>query len=73
MTIAFQARIEHGVIAVPEEYKQALTDGNWVRVIVLHQSQSTSRTRPDIIDQLTNNPIKVDRFLTRDEIHNPRL
>jgi len=73
ITVEFQARVENGVIVVPEQYKQSLMDGNLVKVIVLQQTQNISRARPDIIDQLTEHPIKVDGFFTRNEIHDRNL
>lgn len=35
MPVEFQAKVENGTIAVPEEYRQQLGDGASVRVIVL--------------------------------------
>ena len=35
MPVEFQAKVENGTIAVPEEYRQQLGDGDSVRVIVL--------------------------------------
>ncbi|MBW4692327.1 MAG: hypothetical protein KME27_11230 [Lyngbya sp. HA4199-MV5] len=70
--VEFQARVENGIIVVPDEYKQSLADVNTVKVIVLKQAQKQV-PRPDIMDELAQNPVKVDRFLTRDEIHDRSL
>ncbi|MGI2903598.1 hypothetical protein [Tolypothrix sp. VBCCA 56010] len=66
--IEFQAKIQNGLIQIPEEYKQELGEGDDVKVIVLVTKKS-SRQR-DIIDELTENPIQVDDVLNREEIYN---
>lgn len=67
-TVEFQAKVEKGVIVVPDEYKQELAEVNTVKVTVLKQPKK-QYSRPDIFDELAANPIKVDRFFTRGEIH----
>jgi hypothetical protein len=67
-TVEFQAKVENGVIVVPDEYKQEIVGANTVKVIVEKPSVK-SVERPDIMDELAKKPIKVDRFLTRDESH----
>jgi hypothetical protein len=69
--VEFQARVENGVITIPDQYKQDFANGNIVKVIVL--KQTTHYEGSDIIDQLTENPIKVEGFLTRDETHTRTL
>jgi hypothetical protein len=66
--IEFQAKIQNGLIQIPEEYKQELGEGDDIKVIVLIKKKS-SRQR-DIIDELTENPIQVDGVLSREEIYN---
>ncbi len=66
--VEFQARVENGAIVVPDEYQKALVEAGLVTVIVLKPSQKKP-SRPDIMDDLTKNPIKVDRFLTRTELY----
>jgi hypothetical protein len=68
--VEFQAKVENGIIVVPETYKQSLVDGDIVKVIVLNPSRTV--VRPDLIDQLTDSPVAVDRFLSRDEAHDRR-
>lgn len=70
--VEFQARVENGVIVVPDEYKQSLIGANTVKITVLKQDQRQA-SRPDIMDELVQNPVKVDRFLTRDEMHDRNL
>jgi len=70
--VEFQAAVENGVIVVPEEYKQSLAEANTVRITVLKKVQRQA-SRPDIMDELAQNPVKVDRFLTRDEVHDRYL
>ena len=67
-TIEFQATVENGVIIIPEQYRQELVTANTVKVVVEKQA---AQSRPDLMDELIQNPIKVDRFLTRDESHDP--
>ncbi len=71
-SVEFQATVENGVIVIPEEYKQSLADANTVKITVLKQAQRQA-SRPDIMDELAQNPVKVDRFLTRDEVHDRSL
>ena len=67
MTIVeFQATIENGTIIVPAEYQQALAEASSVKVTLQKQPQTQVL---DLLAQLAQNPIQVDRFLTRDEAH----
>ena len=66
--VEFQAKIQNGLIQIPDEYKQELSEGEDIKVIVLVRKK-VSRKR-DIIDKLTNNPVQVDGFLSREEIYN---
>ena len=64
--IEFQTNIKDGSIEIPEQYKGQFKGS--VRVIVLAQpEQQTS----NLIDQLLENPIRLDNFqpLTRQEIY----
>jgi hypothetical protein len=72
ITVEFQARVENGVIVVPEEYRQDLADASTVKVVVSKRTQKSS-THPDLIDYLTENPIPVQGFLTRNEAHDRNL
>lgn len=66
--VEFQAFVKNGMIEVPREYRQRLSQR--VRVIVLaeedHKMQSST-----LIDDLLLNPIKIEDFtpLTREEAH----
>ncbi len=68
-SVEFKAKIKQGIIEIPEEYKQELTEENEVTVIVLKHPKRISQT--GMIAELTQNPISVPgiRKLTRDEIH----
>ena len=68
-SVEFKAKIKQGIIEIPEEYQQELTEENEVTVIVLKQPKRISQT--GMIAELTQNPISVRgiRKLTRDEIH----
>jgi hypothetical protein len=71
-TIEFKAKIKQGMIEIPQEYQQHLNEENEVQVIVIKQAKiATTQVQKtkDIIDYLTENPIKVDGFLSREEIH----
>jgi predicted RecA/RadA family phage recombinase len=70
--IEFKAKIKQGVIEIPKEYQQQLNEGNEVQVIVTKQVTNTTsqaQKAKDIIDDLTENPIKINGFLSRDEIY----
>lgn len=69
-TVEFQARVENGVIIVPEEYKQELSDGAVVNVVVSKQpAKKISDT--GILAELAQKPVQVKgiRSITRDEMH----
>lgn len=66
--VEFQAKIQNGLIQIPEEYKQELGEGDDIKVIVLVKKKSSRLI--DIIDELTENPIQVDGVLCREEIYN---
>ncbi|MBX9253368.1 hypothetical protein H1Q63_05220 [Desmonostoc muscorum CCALA 125] len=66
--VEFQAKIKNSSIQIPDQYKQELGEGDDIKVIVLVKKKS-SRKR-DIIDELTENPVLVDGFISREEIYN---
>ena len=71
-TIEFKAKIKQGIIEIPKEYQQQLSEGNEVQVIVTKQVTNITSQTPktkDIIDDLTENPIEINGFLSRDEIY----
>jgi hypothetical protein len=67
--VEFKAKIQQGIIEIPEEYQQDLRESQEVTVIILKQPKRISQT--GIIAELTQNPISVSgvRKLTKDEIH----
>jgi hypothetical protein len=66
--VEFQAKIQNGLIQIPDEYKQELGEGDDIKVIVLLKKKSSQKQ--DIIDELTENPIQVNGVLSREEIYN---
>ena len=66
--VEFQAKIQNGLIQIPEEYKQELSEGDDIKVIVLIKKKLSGQR--DIIDELTENPVQVDSVLSREEIYN---
>ncbi len=66
--VEFQAKIQNGLIQIPDEYKQELGEGDDIKVIVLLNKKSSQKQ--DIIDELTENPIQVNGVLSREEIYN---
>ena len=71
-TIEFKAKIKQGIIEIPKEYQQQLSEGNEVQVIVTQQvTNITSHVQKtkDIIDDLTEHPIEINGFFSRDEIY----
>ncbi|PHM07824.1 hypothetical protein [Nostoc sp. 'Peltigera malacea cyanobiont' DB3992] len=66
--VEFQAKIQNGLIQIPDEYKQELGEGDDIKVIVLVTKQSSKKR--DIIDELTENPVQVDGVFSREEIYN---
>lgn len=70
--VEFEAKIKNGIIEIPEEYQQDLVEESEVQVIVIKQVKiaiSQAQKAKDIIDDLTEKPIKVNRFLSRKEIY----
>jgi hypothetical protein len=74
MTIEFQTRFENGVIVVPEEYKQDLSEGSSVKVTVVKQPKKRI-SETEILAELMRNPIPVPgvRSITREEMHDRNL
>ncbi|MEH2001746.1 MAG: hypothetical protein V7L00_23935 [Nostoc sp.] len=66
--VEFQAKIQNGLIQIPDEYKQELREGDDIKVIVLVKKKYSKKR--DIIDELTENPVQVDGLLSREEIYN---
>jgi hypothetical protein len=65
--VEFQAKIQNGLIQIPDEYKQELAEGDDIKVIVLVKKKSFPKK--DIIDELTENPVQVNGLLSREEIY----
>jgi hypothetical protein len=74
MIVEFQARVENGVIVVPEEYKQDLSEGSSVKVTVVKQPKKRI-SETEILAELMRNPILVPgvRSITREEMHDRNL
>ncbi|MBD2560949.1 MULTISPECIES: hypothetical protein [Nostoc] len=66
--VEFQAKIQNGIIQIPDEYKQELGEGDDIKVIVLVTKKSSKKR--DIIDELTENPVQVNGVFSREEIYN---
>ncbi|QIR41931.1 hypothetical protein HCG51_35230 (plasmid) [Tolypothrix sp. PCC 7910] len=66
--VEFQAKIQNGFIQIPDEYKQELGEAEDIQVIVLVKKKISPKK--DIIDELTENPVKVNGVLSREEIYN---
>lgn len=65
--LEFQAKIHNGLIQIPDEYKQELSEGDDIKVIVLVKKKFLRKK--DIIDELTENPVQVNGVLSREEIY----
>ncbi|MBH8566349.1 hypothetical protein I8748_30060 [Nostoc sp. CENA67] len=65
--LEFQAKIQNGLIQIPDEYKQELSEGDDIKVIVLVKKKLLRKK--DIIDELTENPVQVNGVLSREEIY----
>ncbi|MCC5603008.1 hypothetical protein [Nostoc favosum] len=65
--VEFQAKIQNGLIQIPDEYKQEFGEGDDIKVIILVKKKSFSKK--DIIDELTENPIQVNGVLSPEEIY----
>ncbi|MEH2250721.1 hypothetical protein [Nostoc sp.] len=66
--VEFQTKIKNGLIQIPYEYKQELSEGDDIKVIILVKKKSSKKR--DIIDELTENPVKVNAVFSREEIYN---
>ncbi len=66
--VEFQAKIQNGLIQIPDEYKRELGEGDDIKVIVLVTKKSSKKR--DIIDELTENPVQIDGVFSREEIYN---
>ena len=70
--VEFQAKVIDGKIVVPDQYKNSINGK--VKVILLSQ-EVLNKTHPtNLIENLLNNPIKLQNFapLRRDEIYEQR-
>ncbi|MBN3941951.1 MAG: hypothetical protein V7L21_08420 [Nostoc sp.] len=66
--VEFQAKIQNGLIQIPDEYKRELGEGDDIKVIVLVTKKSSKKR--DIIDELTENPVQIDGVFSCEEIYN---
>ncbi len=69
-TLEFQAKVENGIIVVPEKYKQELAEASTVKIVVLKQPKKQTM-QFDIMDELAQKPVLVPgiRSITREEMH----
>lgn len=69
VSVEFQAKVENGVIVVPQEYQQ-LAEGSIVKIVVLKQPKKQT-LQFDIMNELAHNPVPVlgIRSITREEMH----
>ncbi|MDF5721913.1 MAG: hypothetical protein PUP91_15810 [Rhizonema sp. PD37] len=65
--VEFQAKIQNGLIEIPDEYKEELGEEDDIKVIVLINKKLSQKK--DIIDELTENPVQVSGLLSRVEIY----
>lgn len=63
----FQAKIQNGLIQIPDKYRQELGEEDDIKVIVLVKKKIIPKK--DIIDELTENPVQVTGILSREEIY----
>lgn len=70
--VEFQTKVQDGLIAVPAEHLEKLKGK--VRVILLAEEKEGVSDKPDIIEELLNNPLQIPDFkpMTRDEIYDRR-
>jgi hypothetical protein len=70
VNVKFQAKVENGVIVVPEEYQQELAEASTVKIIVLKQPKKQT-IQFDIIEELAQNPVSVPgiRSIPHEEMH----
>lgn len=68
--VEFRTSIKNGAIHVPEEFRNKIR--GQVRVILL--TDEYEATRPNLIDHLLENPLKIDDFspLSRNDIYEGR-
>jgi hypothetical protein len=68
--VEFQAKVQNGIIVVPEEYQSALAEVEQVKV-TLHKPTKLPFFEDEFISQLLQNPIPVAgiRHITREEMH----
>lgn len=68
-TQEFETEIQNGIIEIPEQYKQELSDGDKIRVSIV--TKKLHKRAWSIMDELAQNPISVKNSgkITRDEMH----
>jgi hypothetical protein len=71
--VEFETEIRNGVIEIPEQYQQELSDGYRIKVSIIAKEPQKRSWR--IMDELAQNPISVKGWgkLTRDEMHDRHL
>lgn len=59
-TAEFEAKIENGKIAIPDEYKRAFeTQGNIKVILVGHSAPTPANDSADFIQQLLDHPLTI--------------
>ncbi len=67
VTVEFHTKIKDGTIHIPAKYRRNLKE----RVRVILVSEEGESTKPNLLRELLDNPIKIASFrpLNRDEVH----
>ena len=58
-TAEFEAKIENGKIAIPDEYKRAFEEQKSVKVILVGDEPTPADDREDFIQQLLDYPLPI--------------
>ena len=68
--VEFEAKVENGIIVVPEEFKQELAEVSTVRIVLFKQPKKQT-IQFDIMDELAQKPVSVPgiRSITREQMH----
>lgn len=68
--VEFQAKVENGIIVIPDEFQQELAEVSTVKIVVFKQPKKQTK-QFDIMDELAQKPVSVPgiRSITREQMH----
>ncbi|MEC4817253.1 MAG: hypothetical protein SAK29_28880 [Scytonema sp. PMC 1069.18] len=72
-SVEFQVIVKNGIIEIPQAYHEDVQDADFVKVVVMKKARKKRISPNSFFAELARNPVEVEGFLTREEVHARKL